>query len=71
MKLKLNNMAKEKDLLKLEKEIRIKMMGIKSGKVTPAESGIGKLINLMKSLDESLYNEIMIEYKVILATIKR
>jgi len=47
------------------------MMGIKSAKTTPAESGIGKLINLMKSLDESLYNEIMIEYKVILATIKR
>ena len=64
-------MAKEKDLLKLEKEIRIKMMGIKSAKTTPAESGIGKIINLMKSLDESLYNEIMIEYKEILATIKR
>jgi hypothetical protein len=71
MKLKRNNMAKEKDLLKLEKEIRIKMMVIKSGKVTPAESGIGKLINLMKSIDEPLYNEIMIEYKGILATIKK
>jgi hypothetical protein len=46
-------------------------MGIKSGKVTPAESGIGKLINLMKSIDEPLYNEIMIEYKGILATIKK
>jgi hypothetical protein len=64
-------MAKEKDLLKLEKEIRIKMMGIKSGKVTLAESGIGKLINLMKSIDEPLYNEIMIEYKGILATITK
>ena len=71
MKLKRNNMAKEKDLLKLEKEIRIKMMGIKSGKVTPGESGIGKLINLMKSIDEPLYNEIMIEYKGILATITK
>lgn len=63
-------MATERDLLKLEKDIKIKMIGIKNRKFTPAESGIGKLINLMKSFDEPLYNKIMIEYKDILSTLK-
>lgn len=64
-------MATEKNLIRLEKDIRVKMMNIKSGKLTPAESGIGKSINLMKSFDESLYNTLMIEYKTILSTLKK
>jgi len=63
-------MATEKDLLKLEKDIKVKMIGIKNRKLTPAESGIGKLINLMKSFDEPLYNKIMSEYKEILTSLK-
>ena len=64
-------MATEKNLIRLEKDIRVKMMNIKSGKLTPAESGIGKSINLMKSFDEPLYNTLMIEYKTILSTLKK
>ena len=63
-------MATEKNLIKLEKEIRVKMMNIKSGKLTPAESGIGKMINLMKTLDEPLYERILTEYKSILQSLK-
>jgi len=64
-------MAQEKDIVKLEREIRIKMKNIKSGKITPKESGIGKFINLMKSFDEPLYDKLMIEYKQILKEIKK
>ena len=63
-------MAKESNIIKLEKDIRVKMMNIKSGKLLPKNSGIGKLINLMKGIDEVLYNEIMTEYKGILNSIK-
>jgi hypothetical protein len=63
-------MASERDLIRLEKEIRVKMMNIKSGKLLPKDSGIGKMINLMKSFDEPLYEKIMTEYKSILASIK-
>ncbi len=56
-------MASEKNIVKLEKEIRVKMINIKSGKITPKDSGIGKLINLMKSIDEPLHDSIIIEYK--------
>lgn len=59
-------MASEKNIIKLEKEIRVKMIQIKNGKITPAESGIGKFINLMKSIDEPLYDKLMAEYKTIL-----
>jgi hypothetical protein len=64
-------MANEKNIIKLEKEIRVKMMSIKSGKVLPKDSGIGKLINLMKAIDEPLYDSIMIEYKKVLSDIKK
>lgn len=59
-------MASEKNLIKLEKEIRLKMMNIKSGSLLPKDSGIGKSINLMKSLDETLYDRILTEYKLVL-----
>jgi hypothetical protein len=62
-------MASEKELIKLEKEIRSKMIQIKSGKITPAESGIGRLINLMKKFDEPLFEKLMSEYKTILKCI--
>jgi hypothetical protein len=62
-------MAKEKDLIRLEKEIKSKMIAIKSRKLTPAESGIGKLINLMKTFDEPLFSKLMSEYKDILKSL--
>ncbi len=63
-------MATEKNILKLEKEIRVKMINIKSGKLLPKDSGIGKLINLMKGIDEVLYNSLMDEYKLVLNNLK-
>lgn len=56
-------MATEKNINKLEREIRAKMMQIRSGKTTPKDSGIAKLINMMKSFDEPLHGQIMNEYK--------
>jgi hypothetical protein len=63
-------MAREKDIIRLEKEIRGKFLQLKLKKVTPAESGIGRLLNLMKAFDEPLFDELMKEYKVILANLK-
>jgi len=59
-------MATEKELNRLEKRIRTKMHQIKTGDKTAKESGIGKVINLMKSFDENLHSELMDEYKIIL-----
>lgn len=63
-------MSTEKNLQKLEKEIRGKMLSIKLGKLLPKDSGIGKLINLLKGIDEPLYEKIMAEYKDILKNLK-
>lgn len=63
-------MSTEKNLQKLEKEIRGKMLSIKLGKLLPKDSGIGKLINLLKGIDEPLYEKIMTEYKDILKNLK-
>ena len=60
-------MATEKELLKLEREIRLKMVQIKNKTISPKDSGIGKLINLMKSFDEPLYDKIILDYKKILS----
>jgi hypothetical protein len=59
-------MAKERDLIRLEKEIKSKMDQIKNKKLTPSESGIGKLLNLIKSFDEPLFEKLISEYKKIL-----
>jgi len=60
-------MRNEKELIKLESEIKRKMIQIKKGLLAPKDSGIGKLINLMKSFDEPLYDKLMIDYKKILS----
>ncbi len=62
-------MSNEKELIKLEKEIYSKMMKIKSGTLLPKDSGIGKMINLMKSFDETLYSKILRDYKKVLNSI--
>jgi len=63
-------MSKERNLIKLEKDIKTKMDLIKIGKILPKDSGIGKMINLVKTLDEPLYDKILIEYKKVLSNIK-
>ncbi len=63
-------MASERDLIRLEKEIKSRMIQIKGRKITPADSGIGKLINMLKPLDEALFEKIMTEYKQILQNLK-
>jgi hypothetical protein len=63
-------MSSEKNLIRLEKEIKSRMSQIKNRKLTPAESGIGKLLNMMKPLDEPLYEKIITEYKQILQNLK-
>jgi hypothetical protein len=63
-------MAREKDIIRLEKEIKSKMAQIKNKKLAPSESGIGKLINLMKTFDEPLFDKLMSDYKQILKDIK-
>ncbi len=63
-------MASERDLIRLEKEIKSRMIQIKGRKITPADSGIGKLINMLKPLDEALFEKIMVEYKQILQNLK-
>jgi hypothetical protein len=63
-------MSNERNLIKLERDIKTKMNLIKDGKLLPKDSGIGKMINLMKSLDEPLYDSIMMEYKKILSNLK-
>jgi len=46
------------------------MAQIKNKKLTPSESGIGKLLNLIKSFDEPLFEKLISEYKKILTDIK-
>jgi hypothetical protein len=63
-------MKNEKNLIKLEKEIYQKIIQIKSGKLLPKDSGIGKMINLMKTLDEPTYDKLLQEYKLALSVLK-
>ena len=63
-------MKNEKNLIKLEKEIYQKIIQIKSGRLLPKDSGIGKLINLMKTLDEPTYDKLLKEYKSALSGLK-
>lgn len=64
-------MSKERNLVSLEKEIIAKMLSIKNGKTTIASSGIGKLINAMKPLDEALHAKLMTRYKDLIEEIKK
>ena len=63
-------MKNEKNLIKLEKEIYQKIIQIKYGRILPKDSGIGKMINLMKTLDEPTYDKLLQEYKSVLSSLK-
>lgn len=53
----------ERELIKLEASIRKKMDDIKNHRVSLKDSGIGGLMNMLKKVDEALYDKIMPEYK--------
>jgi hypothetical protein len=63
-------MSKERNLIKLEKDIKTKMDLIQIGRLLPKDSGIGKMINLVKTLDEPLYDKILTDYKKVLSNLK-
>lgn len=50
----------------LEKKINTLFIQIKSGKITPKDSGIGKHINNMKNIDEPTHDILLAQYKEIL-----
>ncbi len=53
----------ERELIKLEATIRLKMEEIKKQRVTLKDSGIGALMNSLKKVDEASYQKILPEYK--------
>ncbi len=53
----------ERELIKLEATIRIKMEEIRKQRVSLKDSGIGGLMNSLKKVDEALYEKILPEYK--------
>jgi hypothetical protein len=53
----------ERDLIKLEANIRNKMEDIRRQRVSLKDSGIGSLMNMLKKADEALYEKILPEYK--------
>ena len=55
---KLKNMRSQ-----LEKKIIGKISAIKNGTITPKESGIGKLLGMLKSVDEVAYENLIKTYK--------
>jgi hypothetical protein len=60
-------MMSEKDLRKLEANIRSKMEDISKQRVSLKDSGIGGLMNMLKKADEALYEKILPEYKKMVA----
>jgi len=50
---------------KLEFMINSRIKKIKSNKITASESGIGKLFNKLKNIDEASYETLLIKYKSI------
>lgn len=50
----------------IERNIKIKMKGIKDGSITPKESRIGFQFNRLKDLDQVSYENLLSQYKQIL-----
>jgi len=57
----------ERELIKLESNIRTKMEDIRKQRVTLKDSGVGGLMNLLKKADEALYLKILPDYKKMVA----
>ncbi|MCE2733280.1 MAG: hypothetical protein ACK57K_12290 [Chryseotalea sp.] len=60
----------DREVIKLEANIRAKMEGIKTGKFSVKDSGIGVLINNLKKADEAAYEKMMVAYKALLQQMK-
>lgn len=58
----------DREIKKLEFTIRAKMEEIKKQKTTLKDSGLGRLMNIMKKADEALYEQILPEYKQVAQT---
>ena len=54
----------------LERKIKTLLLQIKSGKITPEESGVGKWINNMRTIDEPTHDILLSQYKAILGGLK-
>jgi hypothetical protein len=57
----------DRELIKLEASIRLKMEDIRKRRVTLKDSGIGMLMNNLKKADEALYDKILPDYKKMVA----
>lgn len=57
-------------IIKLERDIKGRMIAISNKTKTPAEAGVGKLMSSLKSLDEVAHDKLMQEYKQLLIKIK-
>lgn len=53
----------EKILRLTERRVLAGIAEIKNGSKTPAEAGLGRMLNSLKALDEPLYEELMNKYK--------
>lgn len=50
----------------IEKRISALIIQIKNDKITPKDSGIGKLFTKLKTIDEPSYDKFLFEYKKVL-----
>jgi hypothetical protein len=57
----------DREIMKLEASIRLKMEEIKKQRVSLKDSGIGGLMNNLKKVDEAAYEKILPDYKKMVA----
>ena len=57
----------DREVIKLEATIRMKMEEIKKQRVSLKDSGIGGLMNTLKKVDEAAYQKILPDYKPMVA----
>ena len=57
----------DREVIKLEATIRMKMEEIKKQRVSLKDSGIGGLMNTLKKVDEAAYQKILPDYKAMVA----
>ena len=57
----------DREVVKLEAQIRNKMEEIKKQRVSLKDSGIGAMMNTLKKADEAAYEKMMPDYKHMVA----
>ena len=55
----------------LIRKIKGKTAGIKCGSIKPEDSGIGVLFTSLKKMNEPMYDELMNNYKAVMAEINK